>query len=61
MTPVQFTRWPEKPFQPFVLESEARETAMGRIASYSRSFERTLPQLEPYRAALPAAAAPSEP
>jgi hypothetical protein len=49
VVPVQFTRWPEAPFQPFVLEGQAGEDALARIASYSSSFATTLPQLEPYR------------
>ncbi|HEY3217107.1 MAG TPA: CapA family protein [Candidatus Eisenbacteria bacterium] len=57
LVPVQFTRWPEAPFQPFVLEAEAREEALRRAASYAQGFERTLPQLEAYRAATPAAEA----
>ena len=59
VTPVQFTRWPEKPFQPFALEGEAREEAMRRIAAYSQGFEKTLPQIEPYR--LAPVAVPTEP
>ena len=51
VTPIQFTNWPVKPFQPFVLEGEAREEAMRRIAAYSQGFEQTLPQIEPYRMA----------
>lgn len=46
--PVQFTRWPEAPFQPFVLEGTARDDAMKRIAEYSRSFVTPLPQLAPW-------------
>jgi poly-gamma-glutamate synthesis protein (capsule biosynthesis protein) len=49
IVPVQFTRWPEAPFQPFVLEGDAREDALTRIMSYSAGFAETLPQLEPYR------------
>ena len=58
-TALQFTRWPEKPFQPFPLEGEAREEALRRIASYSRGFGSTLAQLEPYRGA--PVASPPEP
>jgi poly-gamma-glutamate synthesis protein (capsule biosynthesis protein) len=58
LEPVQFTRWPEAPFQPFVLAGPAREEAMARIASYSAGFERTLPALEPYRGA--SAGAPAD-
>ena len=49
VVPIQFTRWPEAPFQPSVLEGQEREDALARIMSYSARFERTLPQLEPYR------------
>jgi len=49
VVPLQFTRWPEAPFQPFVLEGDAREEALTRIASYSSGFAQTLPQLLPYR------------
>jgi hypothetical protein len=38
-----------RPFQPFVLEGQAREQAMQRLAIYSQRFEKTLPQIEPYR------------
>jgi poly-gamma-glutamate capsule biosynthesis protein CapA/YwtB (metallophosphatase superfamily) len=51
--PVQYTNWPVKPFQPFLLEAEAREQAMTRIATYSRTAAATLPQIAPYVAALP--------
>ena len=56
--PVQFTRWPEAPFQPFVLRGEAQEEAFRRIASYSSGFAQTLPQLRPYLAAQPQAVEP---
>jgi poly-gamma-glutamate capsule biosynthesis protein CapA/YwtB (metallophosphatase superfamily) len=45
LVPVQFTRWPEAPFQPFVLEGPARDEALSRIAYYSRGFAETLPCL----------------
>jgi poly-gamma-glutamate synthesis protein (capsule biosynthesis protein) len=45
IVPVQFTRWPEAPFQPFVLEGAARDQALSRIAYYSRGFAATLPCL----------------
>jgi poly-gamma-glutamate synthesis protein (capsule biosynthesis protein) len=48
LVPVQFTQWPERAFQPFVLEGEEREAAMRRIAGYSRSFVEPLPQLLDY-------------
>ena len=57
VVPVQFTRWPDAPFQPFVLEGDARDDALTRIAHLSSSFAATLPQLGPYRdRPLPAAA-----
>ena len=49
VVPVQFTRWPEEPFRPFVLEGAAGDEALARIAAYSASFPATLPQLEPHR------------
>jgi poly-gamma-glutamate synthesis protein (capsule biosynthesis protein) len=48
VVPVQFTRWPDAPFQPFVLEGGAGDDALARIAERSRSFSETLPQLAPY-------------
>ncbi len=48
LLPVQFTHWPDAPFQPFVLEGPAREEAMGRIAGYSRGFIQSVPALAPY-------------
>jgi len=49
VVPVQFTRWPEAPFQPFALAGEAREEALTRIAFYSARFKDTLPGLAAYR------------
>ena len=46
--PVQFTRWPDLAFQPFVLEGEPRAAAMKRIAEVSRKFVEPLPQLQPW-------------
>jgi poly-gamma-glutamate synthesis protein (capsule biosynthesis protein) len=46
--PVQFTKWPEKAFQPFVLQGAEGEAAMQRIADVSRSFVSPLPQLRPW-------------
>jgi poly-gamma-glutamate synthesis protein (capsule biosynthesis protein) len=54
--PLRFTNWPDKPFQPYVLEHEARDMAMQRIAELSSSFGATLPQLAPYRVARQAVA-----
>jgi hypothetical protein len=45
LTPIQVTTWPDAPFQPFVLEGEARGAALARIAELSRPFSGTLPQL----------------
>lgn len=48
LVPVQVTRWPEAPFQPFVLGDVEREGALKRIAALSRDFRETLPVLRPY-------------
>ncbi len=45
LVPVQITRWPEAAFQPFVLEGPDKEAALARIATLSRGFTVTLPQL----------------
>jgi poly-gamma-glutamate synthesis protein (capsule biosynthesis protein) len=45
VVPIQITRWPEAPFQPFPLEGEALETELARLAGLSRAVGRTLPQL----------------
>jgi poly-gamma-glutamate synthesis protein (capsule biosynthesis protein) len=46
LVPIQVTTWPDAPFQPYVLEGEARSAALARIAELSRSFASTLPQLQ---------------
>jgi poly-gamma-glutamate synthesis protein (capsule biosynthesis protein) len=45
VVPVQFTSWPDAPFQPFVLQGEARTRGLARIAELSAGFRRTLPML----------------
>jgi len=45
LVPIQVTRWPEAPFQPFVLEGDARAAALARIAELSAGFPETLPLL----------------
>jgi poly-gamma-glutamate synthesis protein (capsule biosynthesis protein) len=45
VVPIQITRWPEAPFQPFVLEGAEREQALVRIAELSAGLPDTLPQL----------------
>ena len=45
LVPIQITTWPDSPFQPFVLEGEAKATALARIAELSKPFAATLPQL----------------
>jgi poly-gamma-glutamate capsule biosynthesis protein CapA/YwtB (metallophosphatase superfamily) len=45
LVPIQVTTWPDAPFQPWVLEGEARSAALARIAELSRTFSSTLPQL----------------
>jgi len=49
VTPVQFTDWVTRPFQPFVLEGVARTEAMQRLWTYSQGFEKMLPQVEAFR------------
>jgi poly-gamma-glutamate synthesis protein (capsule biosynthesis protein) len=49
VTPVQFTDWLVRPFQPFVLEGTARVEGMQRLATYSQGFAKTLPQVEAFR------------
>ena len=51
VTPVQFTDWETRPFQPFVLEGTARIEAMQRLWTYSQGFTQMLPQLEEFRMA----------
>jgi poly-gamma-glutamate capsule biosynthesis protein CapA/YwtB (metallophosphatase superfamily) len=51
--PVEFTSWPDRAFQPVVLQGEKSDDALARIAGYSRGLHCTLAQLEPIRAALP--------
>lgn len=48
LVPIQVTRWPEAPFQPFVLTQSAREEALGRIATLSAGFPATVPMLKAY-------------
>jgi len=45
LVPIQVTTWPDAPFQPFVLEGEARAAGLERIAQLSQRFATTLPQL----------------
>jgi poly-gamma-glutamate synthesis protein (capsule biosynthesis protein) len=49
LVPIQFTRWPEAPFQPIVLAGAERDQALERIAALSSGFPATLPMLESYR------------
>ena len=49
LIPIQFTRWPEAPFQPIVLAEAERNQALERIAALSAGFPATLPVLESYR------------
>jgi poly-gamma-glutamate synthesis protein (capsule biosynthesis protein) len=48
LTPIQFQRWPEAPFQPLVLADAAREDALREIARRSAALAATIPQLQPY-------------
>ena len=45
LVPIQITRWPEAPFQPFPLETEEKAAALAYLADRSRDFAATLPQL----------------
>lgn len=47
--PVRFTRWPDVPFQPYVLEGEERDRAHARIRELSASFAESLPAVAPAR------------
>jgi poly-gamma-glutamate capsule biosynthesis protein CapA/YwtB (metallophosphatase superfamily) len=49
LIPIQFTRWPEAPYQPIVLVETERDQALERIAALSAGFPATLPVLESYR------------
>jgi poly-gamma-glutamate capsule biosynthesis protein CapA/YwtB (metallophosphatase superfamily) len=44
VVPVEFTHWPDRPYQPVVLEGEAHAVALARIAQMSQGFP-TLPTL----------------
>ena len=46
LVPIQITRWPEAPFQPFPLEAEDKAAALAYLADRSRDFAATLPQLQ---------------
>ena len=48
VVPIQVTRWPEAPFQPFVLANNARDEGLVRIAALSAGFPATLPMLQPH-------------
>lgn len=50
LVPIQITRWPDAPFQPFVLQDAERETALREIARRSATLATTIPQLQPYLA-----------
>ena len=49
VVPIQTTRWPEAPYQPFLLVGGDREEALGRIAELSTGFPATLRMLDVYR------------
>jgi poly-gamma-glutamate synthesis protein (capsule biosynthesis protein) len=46
VVPVQYTNWPDAPYQPFLLAGRARQKAIARIAELSSGFRRTLPMLK---------------
>ena len=43
--PIQITRWPEAPFQPFPLEGAERDAAVARLSELSADFPATIPML----------------
>jgi len=45
VVPIQITRWPEAPFQPFVLEGADRDAAVARLSELSAEFPATIPML----------------
>ncbi len=45
VVPLRFTRWPDDPFRPTVLEGDERELALAHFAELSRPFAATLPML----------------
>jgi poly-gamma-glutamate synthesis protein (capsule biosynthesis protein) len=45
IVPIQTTRWPEAPYQPFILVGAERQEALGHIAALSAGFPATLPML----------------
>jgi poly-gamma-glutamate capsule biosynthesis protein CapA/YwtB (metallophosphatase superfamily) len=45
--PVQFTNWPDVPFQPVILEGDQRQQAIARVTDLSSVFRHTLPMLRP--------------
>jgi poly-gamma-glutamate synthesis protein (capsule biosynthesis protein) len=46
VVPVQYTNWPDAPYQPFVLTGKAKQKAIARITELSSGFRRTLPMLK---------------
>lgn len=61
LVPIQITRWPEAPFQPFLLEGAQKDEALTRIAELSRGLAATLPQLAPYPIGPQGISAPLDP
>jgi poly-gamma-glutamate capsule biosynthesis protein CapA/YwtB (metallophosphatase superfamily) len=49
IVPIQTTRWPEAPYQPFMLVGAEKDEALRRIAALSAAFPATLPMLDIYR------------
>ena len=45
VVPVQYTKWPDAPFQPFVLTGAEERKALTRIRELSSGFRSTLPML----------------
>jgi len=45
LVPIQITRWPDAPFQPFPLEGDDKRAALVRLAGVSLGVAEMLPQL----------------
>jgi poly-gamma-glutamate capsule biosynthesis protein CapA/YwtB (metallophosphatase superfamily) len=48
LVPIQITRWPEAPFQPFPLAGDEREAVLAQIGQLSAAFPATITPLVPY-------------
>jgi poly-gamma-glutamate capsule biosynthesis protein CapA/YwtB (metallophosphatase superfamily) len=62
LVPIQITRWPDAPFQPFPLEGDEKRAALVRLAGVSLGVPEMLPQLAEFaeEARASAAGAPAD-